>query len=199
MPSCGSTGKSQLIRAISEYFQLTKRSKVLRKLALMSTAAAAEIDGLTIHSSLGESRNNSKKKPTRAFRSGDTKLENGWRHVEYLPIDEMKMMERSLLAQLNRIVKAAKHQNSEVPLGSINVIFFRDYLQYSPVLDRSLYQSCILSQKLTERQIDMLCTQRVMSQINCVVELNQQMRTKDIRYLELLNRLRNGQSTFEDY
>ena len=45
----------------------------------------------------------------------------------------------------------------------------------------------------------MLCAQRIMSQINCVVELNQQMRTEDIRYLELLNRLRNGQSAIEDY
>ena len=38
-----------------------------------------------------------------------------------------------------------------------------------------------------------------MSQLNCVVELSQQMRTKDKRYLKLLNRLRSGQSTIEDY
>lgn len=67
VPGCGGTGKSQLIRAITEYFQLTKRRKMLRKLAPTSIAAA-EIDGLTIHSFLGESRNNSKKKPTRTFR-----------------------------------------------------------------------------------------------------------------------------------
>ncbi|CAF4388492.1 unnamed protein product [Rotaria sp. Silwood2] len=33
IPGCGGTGKSQLIRAITEYFQLTKRGKMLRKLA----------------------------------------------------------------------------------------------------------------------------------------------------------------------
>ncbi|CAF4953269.1 unnamed protein product, partial [Rotaria socialis] len=48
VPGCGGTGKSQLIRAITQYFQLTKRGKMLRKLAPTSIAAA-EIDGLTIH------------------------------------------------------------------------------------------------------------------------------------------------------
>ncbi|CAF4345383.1 unnamed protein product, partial [Rotaria magnacalcarata] len=63
VPGCGGTGKSQLIRAITQYFQLTKRGKMLRKLAPTSIAAA-EIDGLTIHSFLGESRKSSKKKQT---------------------------------------------------------------------------------------------------------------------------------------
>jgi len=81
----------------------------------------------------------------------------------------------------------------------VNVIFFGDYLQYSPVLDKPLYQTCAPSQQQTERQIEVQCAQKVISQINCVVELHQQMRTEDLRYLELLSRLRNGQSTTEDY
>ena len=52
---------------------------------------------------------------------------------------------------------------------------------------------------MTERQIDILCAQKLVSQINFVVGLNQQVRTEDNRYLELLNRLRHGQSTIEDY
>ncbi|CAF5164938.1 unnamed protein product, partial [Rotaria magnacalcarata] len=116
VPGCGGTGKSQLIRAITQYFQLTKRGKMLRKLAPTSIAAA-EIDGLTIHSFLGESRKNSKKKQTRTFRPGDTKLENEWRHVKYLIIDEISMVGLSLLARLNRIVKTAKHINSDIPFG----------------------------------------------------------------------------------
>ncbi|CAF3784460.1 unnamed protein product, partial [Rotaria socialis] len=63
VPGCGGTGKPQLIRGITQYFQITKRGKMLRKLAPTSIAAA-EIDGLTIHSFLGESRKNSKKKQT---------------------------------------------------------------------------------------------------------------------------------------
>ncbi|CAF4508016.1 unnamed protein product, partial [Rotaria magnacalcarata] len=71
VPGCGGTGKSQLIRAITNYFQMTKRGTMLRKVAPTSIAAA-EIDGLTIHSFLGESRKNSKKRQTRTFRPGDT-------------------------------------------------------------------------------------------------------------------------------
>ncbi|CAM2727278.1 unnamed protein product [Rotaria socialis] len=119
VPGCGGTGKSQLIRAIAKYFQLTKIGTMLRKLA-PTPIAAAEIDGLTIHSFLGESRKNSKK-------------------------------------------------------------------------------NCVSSEQITERQIDMQCAQKLISQVNCVVELSQQMRTEDLRYLELLNRLRSGQSTIEDY
>ncbi|CAF1643020.1 unnamed protein product [Adineta ricciae] len=35
--------------------------------------------------------------------------------------------------------------------------------------------------------------------MNCVVKLTQQMRTEDLRYLQLLERLREGQCNFEDY
>ncbi|CAF1143905.1 unnamed protein product [Adineta ricciae] len=119
VPGCGGTGKSQLIRAITNYFQLTNRCKMLRKLAPTSIAAA-EIDGSTIHSFLGESRKSSKRQ-TGAFRLADAKLENEWRHVK-----------------LNRVVKTAKHVNSEAPFGGVNVTFFGDYLQHSPVLDKAL-------------------------------------------------------------
>ena len=45
----------------------------------------------------------------------------------------------------------------------------------------------------------MQCAQKIVAEINCVVQLNQQMRTEDVRYLQLLNRLRDGKSTMEDY
>ncbi|CAF1615347.1 unnamed protein product, partial [Rotaria magnacalcarata] len=109
------------------------------------------------------------------------------------------MVGLSLLARLNRIVKTAKHINSDIPFGGVNVIFFGDYLQYSPVSDRPLYHSCTSAEQITERQIDMQCAQKLISEMNCAVELSEQMRTEDLRYLELLNRLRGGQSTIEDY
>ncbi|CAF1950557.1 unnamed protein product [Rotaria magnacalcarata] len=87
----------------------------------------------------------------------------------------------------------------DASFGGVNVIVFGDYLQYSPVLDKPLYHSYALVQQYNERHIEMQCEQKIISQINCVAELNQQMRTEDARYLELLTRLRNGKSTIEDY
>ena len=85
--------------------------------------------------------------------------------MKYLIIDEMSMVELSLLARLNRIVATAKHINSEVLFGDVNVSFCGDYLQYSPVLDRPLYHSCTLTKQITERQIDIItmCTKACIS------------------------------------
>ena len=81
VPGCGGTEKSQLIRAaITDYFQVTKRSKMLRQVAPTSIAAA-EIDGLTIHSFLGENRKSSAGRQSKVIRPANTKLENEWRHV----------------------------------------------------------------------------------------------------------------------
>ncbi|CAF4334011.1 unnamed protein product, partial [Rotaria sordida] len=65
IPGCGGTGKSQLIRAITKYFLVTKRMYMMRKLA-PTGIAAAEIDGMTIHSFLGDQRNSRKPRTIKA-------------------------------------------------------------------------------------------------------------------------------------
>ena len=119
IPGCGGAGKSQLIRALSKYFFITKRMQTMRKLA-PTGIAAAEIDGMTMHSFLGEQRRSGK---PRAIKPGDSKLEREWHHVEYLLIDEMSMVGLTLLAKLNRIICVAKHVDPQVPFGGVNVIF----------------------------------------------------------------------------
>jgi hypothetical protein len=116
IPGCGGTGKSQLIRALSKYFLITKRMQMMRKLA-PTGIAAAEIDGMMIHSFLGEQRNSGK---PRIIKAGDSKLEKEWRLVEYLLIDEMSMVGLTLLAKLNRIISAAKHLDLQIPFSSVN-------------------------------------------------------------------------------
>ena len=148
IPGCGGTGKSQLIRALSQYFFITKRIQMMRKLA-PTGIAAAEIDGMTIHSFLGEQRHSGK---PRTIKPGDYKLQREWHHVEYLLIDEMSMVGLTLLAKLNRIICAAKHVDPQVPFGGVNVIFFGDYLQYRPVYDASLHTDfSLLSKKKSSK------------------------------------------------
>ncbi|CAF5154231.1 unnamed protein product, partial [Rotaria sp. Silwood1] len=198
---CGGTGKSQLIRALTKYFLVTKRMQMMKKLA-PTGIAAAEIDGMTIHSFLGEQRNS--RKP-RTIKQGDSKLEKEWRPVEYLLIDEMSMVGLTLLAKLNRIISTAKHVDPQVPFGGVNVIFFGDYLQYRPVFDAPLHTDFTLSSKSkscklpTEKEIQQRVARSLILQINCVVKLTQQMRTEDSRYLQLLERLRHGQCNYDDY
>lgn len=201
VPGCGGTGKSQLIRALTKYFFVTKRAQQMRKLA-PTGIAAAEIDGMTIHSFLGEQRHSGK---PRTIKPGDSKLDKEWELVKYLLIDEMSMVGLTLLAKLNRILCAAKHVDPQIPFGGINVIFFGDYLQYRPVYDAPLHTDFSLPSKKrlgkvpTEREIQQRVARSLILQINCVVKLTQQMRTEDTQYLQLLERLRQGQCTDEDY
>ncbi|CAF1340879.1 unnamed protein product [Adineta ricciae] len=126
IPGCGGTGKSQWIVALTKHFLLTRRKQMMRKRPPIGIAAA-EIDGMTIHSFLGKQRNSQKSRP---IKPGDSKLENEWRPVEYLLIDEMSMVGLTLSGKLNRIMCSAKHDDPQVPFGGVNVIFFGDYLRY---------------------------------------------------------------------
>ncbi|CAF1542983.1 unnamed protein product, partial [Adineta ricciae] len=201
IPGCGGTGKSQLIRAVTKYFLVTKRIHMMRKVA-PTGIAAAEIDGMTIHSFLGEQRHSGK---PRTIKPGDSKLDKEWRPVEYLLIDEMSMVGLTLLGKLNRIICAAKHVDPQVPFGGVNVIFFGDYLQYRPVYDSPLHTDFSLPSKkkqekaLSEKEIQQRVARSLVLQMNCVVKLTQQMRTEDVRYLQLLDRLRCGQCNYDDY
>lgn len=206
VPGCGGTGKSQLIKAITAYFAETKRARKLRKLAPTSVAAA-EIDGMTIHSFLGEGRNN-KQKSRRANRAGQTKLENEWRFIEYVILDEMSMVGLSLLARLSSIIATAKHADPVVPFGGVNLILFGDFMQYSPVFDRPLYYDHLSTtsnssnrtkKQPTENDIQQKSARALILQINCVVILEEQMRTVDRTYQDLLDRLRKGEGTYEDW
>ncbi|CAF3029416.1 unnamed protein product [Rotaria sp. Silwood2] len=174
---------------------------MMRKLA-PTGIVAAEIDGMTIHSFLGEQHNSGK---ARTIKPGNSKLEKEWALVEYLLIDEMSMVGLTLLAKLNRIICAGKHADPQIPFGGVNVIFFGDYLQYRPVYDVPLHTDFSLPAKsksnkiATKKQIQQRVARSLILQINCVIKLTQQMRTDDSRYLQLLERLRHGECNYDDY
>jgi hypothetical protein len=106
---------------------------------------------------------------------------------------------------LNRIICSAKHVDPQVPFGGVNVIFFGDYLQYRPIYDTPLHTDFSLPSKKklgklpTEKEIQQRVARSLILQMNCVVKLTQQMRTEDLRYLQLLERLRHGQCNYDDY
>ena len=111
--------------------------------------AAAEIDGMAIHSFLGEQRHSGK---SRTIKTGDYKLEREWHLAQYLLIDEMSMVGLTLLAKLNHIICAAKHVDPQIPFGGVNVICFGDYLRYRPVYDAPLHTDfSLLSRKKSSK------------------------------------------------
>ena len=50
-----------------------------------------------------------------------TQLDNEWRFIEYVILDEMSMVGLSLLARLSNIIATAKHADPIVPIGGVNL------------------------------------------------------------------------------
>ncbi|CAF0949480.1 unnamed protein product [Adineta ricciae] len=102
-------------------------------------------------------------------------LQMYWK-IQYLLIDEMSLAGLILLGKLNRILCATKHVDPQIPFGGINVIFFGDYLQYRLVYDASLHTDFSSENR----------------------KKSNNMRTEDTRYHQLLERLHQGQYSYED-
>ncbi|CAF1559154.1 unnamed protein product, partial [Adineta ricciae] len=199
VPGSGGTGKSRLIEAITYYFVETQRKQKLRKLGPTAVSASL-IGGHTIHSFLGYLRSTKRQKKT--SKPGSSNIENDWKHVDYLIIDEISMVGLRLLAQLNELLTSGKRAPPEVPFGGINIILLGDYIQYMPVLDKPLYSNLergSSSRLSTETDIQYGVGRSLVLQINTVTKLSQQMRTEDQKYLTLLNHLRLGQTTRDDF
>ncbi|CAF4871414.1 unnamed protein product [Rotaria socialis] len=134
IPGCGGTTKSQLIRALTKYSLVTKRTQMVRKLA-PTGIAAAEIGGMTIHSFLGEQRNSGK---ARTIKAGDLKLEKEWRLIKYLLIDEMTpilVFRNEVRTQLN--CEAAIHNATQSGYAPI-VCVAQDTCKGKPIEDPTL-------------------------------------------------------------
>jgi hypothetical protein len=199
VPGPGGTGKSRLIDAITCYFIETERKEKLRKLGPTAVSASL-IGGHTIHSFLTYIRSTKRQKKT--IKPGASNVENDWKYVEYLIIDEISMVGLRLLARLNEVLTLSKRTPPELPFGGINVILLGDYIQYMPVLDKPLYANLERgpsTRSPTEIDVQYGVGRSLVLQINTVTKLTQQMRTEDQKYLTLLNHLRLGETTRADF
>ena len=119
-----------------------------------------------------------------------------------------------MLSQLQKLLTIARHTDSSVPFGRLNVIFSGDFLQFSPVCDMALYSDLLSSpsenddddskrryvkKALSERQVQCRVGRALWLQINTVVLLNKQMRTEDVDFNALQHRVRFGNGTAEDH
>ncbi|CAF1477143.1 unnamed protein product [Adineta steineri] len=199
VPGPGGTGKSRLIDAITCYFVETQRNEKLRKLGPTAVSASL-IGGHTTHSFLAYVRSTKRQKKT--VTAGSSNVENDWKAVEYLIIDEISMVGLRLIARLNEILTLGKRAPPEIPFGGINAILLGDYIQHMPVLDKPLYSNLDSSSSTrlgTDTDVQYRVGRSLVLQINTVAQLTQQMRTEDQKYLTLLNHLRMGDTTDADF
>jgi hypothetical protein len=192
----GGTGKSQVIKAIVDFHKKMKLKRTLKLTAYTGTAAK-HIGGSTTTTLFGFSK-----------QKKDMNTETKFEKVETIIIDEVSMIGCRQLKKISKKLTEAKCAGKDLPFGGIDMIFFGDFIQFPPVRDTPLYFGWIYmnntgskSKKLTKKsqsEINRDLGAHLWRQVNQVVLLDEQMRVQDSEYLEMLNRLREGECTDRD-
>lgn len=115
------------------------------------------------------------------------KLVTFWRDIEYLIIDEMSMLSKSMLAKLSRIIAEAKGMPDEAFSG-VSVCLSGDIHQFPPVASSPLYWPI----NPCKDKDDTLIGGRIYQQFQTVVQLRTQMRTDDKVWHDVLQHVRYG-------
>ena len=132
----GGTGKLQVIQTITEAFATRGVSHMLMKAAYTGVATSL-VDGKTTHViaslSLGSKDDVSD--------AAKKKLQDFWRNVHYLIIDEYSMLSKSFLAALSRNIsigmEGSQGFRQGISFGGLNIILCGDLHQFPPVINGS--------------------------------------------------------------
>ena len=187
----GGTGKSRVIAALTDYFAQCGESRRLR-LTSFTGIAAKNINGTTLHTALALNQFQKNRKKGNGKTKAD--LIAMWIGVDYLFVDEVSMIGCSLLLQIHEALVDAK--GCTEPFGGMSVIFAGDFAQLPPVSQTKLFSRAKSAKETT------VFGQLLWRSITTVVMLTQQMRQGgpgNVRFVELLSRLRDGRCTQDDY
>ena len=165
----GGTGKTQVIKALSSFFE--GRKEAHRFIIVAPTgAAAALLGGSTYHSMFGinERMNASKVGHIKAKLSG----------VEYVFFDEVSMLSARDLYRINAQLANVCGVN-DIPFGGLNMVFSGDFAQLPPAVGRehvSLYSRSIGAVASDKKSQEEAIGKALWHQITTVVILRQNMR-----------------------
>ncbi|KAM4056436.1 PIF1-like helicase [Hirsutella rhossiliensis] len=187
----GGTGKSRIIGALVELF---RRKSISNRLLITATSgtAAAQINGITIHSACGFTKdqgaggaNKAKDldgvrlpKQAERFIHGQSRMD--WQEKEVLVIDEVSMLGARTLHAVNEQLRRLR--GSQEDFGGIPIVlFFGDFQQFRPVQERA------------EQRHQHDKAHALWKRFTTVVMLDEQMRAAGDRELQrLLKRIRLG-------
>ena len=120
----GGTGKTQVIKALTNFFVQRKEAHRFIVVAPTGTAAAL-LGGATYHSTFGI---NDRSGPSRVGHI-KAKLEG----VEYVFLDEVSMLSARDLYRIN-LQLARVFDRADIPFGGLNMIFSGDFAQLPPAI-----------------------------------------------------------------
>ena len=185
----GGTGKSRVIQTITEAFAANGVSHMLVKAAYTGVAASL-VGGKTTHI-IGSMSLRSKASVSDAAKK---KLQEFWRNVCYLIIDEYSMLSKSFLAALSRNIsigmEGSQGFRQGMSFGGLNVILCGDLHQFPPVACRKrdpLYYPISV-----DDPTDLQVGRKLYEEFSTVVILREQMRVTDHTWRDFLDHLRHG-------
>jgi hypothetical protein len=189
----GGTGKSHVINTVVKLFERLGRRRDLL-LSAPTGIAAVLIKGYTIHALTFL--------PKSKFHSVSVEeLQNIWRDMRYLIINETSMVSATLLAQISQrltIAKGMDQSSGGAMFGGVNVLFCGDQGQLKPVRQKAtfsydLVDNIRISRAQTGWGQEELYGAYLWRQVKTVVELKKNIpQQADQEYAELLNRIRCG-------
>ena len=132
----GGTGKSQVMKAVVQFFNETGRGKKIAVLAPTGTAASL-IGGQTYHSFLGLNGKETQSEKGIVTEQGAERM-NRIRETEVLIIDEVSMIGCNELYNIASKLAQVKERGNEA-FGGAHMVFAGDFAQLPPVQSKPLY------------------------------------------------------------
>ena len=171
----GGTGKSQVLKAISTFFE--KRNEAYRFIIVAPTGtAAALLSGSTYHSVFGINDLSSGAQASKALVQVHTRLQG----VDYIFMDEVSMLScfdmYRISAQLCKVMN-----NPTCPFGGLNMLFAGDFAQLPPPLGGesvALYSRIVGHSGTQKRSQEEAFGRALWHQVTTVVILRQNMRQR---------------------
>ena len=195
------TGKSQVLRALSEFF--TRRKELHRLLILAPTgSAAALLGGSTYHSVLGINSDSDRSSNTSTRLS---QIKTRLMGVRYIFLDEVSMLScRDMYLISERLARILN--NSDTPFGGMNMIFAGDFAQLPPAIGgehASLYSRTAGRNATSLYDQQAAIGKALWHQVTTVVILRQNMRQRtesveDSQFREALSNMRYKACTVTD-
>ena len=175
----GGTGKSQVIKALTSFFE--KRNESHRIMILAPTgSAAALLNGSTYHSVLGITIANNKYEFAGNEHTTMAQVKARLDGVDYIFLDEVSMLACHDLYKISAQIAKARNI-ADAPFGGINIIFAGDFAQLPPVGGESLYAGTVgtsVDASHSARGQQSAIGKALWHQVTTVVILHQNMRQK---------------------
>jgi hypothetical protein len=197
----GGTGKSQVIKALIEFFNIRNESHRFVVLGPTGTSAAL-LNGSTYHSFLGIFISG---EATKNEGTNITQVQTRLDGIDYIFIDEVSMIACHDLYKISSQLAKARNE-FDAPFGGLNMIFAGDFAQLAPVNGYSLYSGSVgtqLTSGLDDMGQESAIGKALWHQVTTVVILRENMRQKtqseeDEKLRTALENMRYGACTPDD-